>query len=417
MSDETTDFYEDSLDEDDLDDFDVDDDAEGSPEGVSGDWPTQELEPLSDDDVIRPMPASPAKRRAGFYMTPRQAFLSMAGVLGVILLGLVIYLFWLTRPGDYTEEGGVAGAGLQPVVAVYGPGREPFPSFNQPMGVAWSSDGTEFYVADARNNRICVFDEDGKPLREFGSFGVAKPLAGAERTWDPGELSYPVDVAVGDDGSVYVADFYNDSISVFDDKGAFVRRFPDPYAQAGRGSSGQDGGGIAVTAVAVSGDRVYATDAYQVFVFSTKGEYIDQFGRPGLGMNGLDRPGGIAVDRDGRVYVSDSNHNRVIAFTEEGETLWVSGRPVEGLKEESDNPYVLPRGLSVLRDGSILVADPLGQELVRIDSDGKVVAQYGVRGSKAGQVNFPNDVDASGDRVLVADRQNQRVQVVKLISR
>lgn len=376
-----------------------------------------EVEASQPDAASDEAPAPETVRRRGFYMTPRQAFLTMAGVLTALLLALSLYLFWLTRPADYTREGGSAQGGLSPVVAVYGPGRGESPSFDLPMGVAWNRDGSRMYVADTRNNRICVFDSDGKPVNEFGSLGVAKPLPGAQRSWDPGELSYPTDVAVGDDGRIYVADFYNDSISVFDSDGAFIRRFPDPYSQVGKGSSGNDGGGIAVTALAVQGDRVYATDAYQVFVFDKDGGLIRQFGRPGAGPQGLDRPGGIAVDRDGTIYVSDSNHNRVMAFSEEGETIWVAGRPVEGLQQETQNPFVLPRGLAIMRDGSILVADPLGQQLVRLDTDGSVIRSYGVRGTAEGQVNFPNDVSVFAERVLLADRQNNRVQVVNLIGR
>ncbi len=356
-------------------------------------------------------------RRMGFYLTPRQAFLAMAGVLAVLLVGLLGYLWWITRPADFTTEGGGVQGGLVPRVAVYGPGKGEAMRFDQPMGVAWNRAGDRFYVADARNNRICVFDAQGRPVTEFGSFGVAKPLEGAQRTWDPGELSYPVDVAVADDGTVYVADFYNDSISAFTPEGRFIRRFPDPYVPTGRGSSGANGGGIAVTAIAAVGGLVYATDSYQVFVFDSDGGLVRQFGRPGLGPDGLDRPGGIAVDRDGRIYVSDSNHNRVKAYTSDGQVIWVTGRPVSGLRSQTKNPFVLPRGLTIMRDGSILVADPLAHQLIRLNRDGKVVAQYGVRGTSEGQLNFPNDVSVHSEDVLVADRQNQRVQIVNLSER
>ncbi|MEI8083094.1 MAG: 6-bladed beta-propeller, partial [Actinomycetes bacterium] len=248
-----------------------------------------------------------------------------------------------------------------------------------------------------------------------GSVGMAKPLDGAKITWKPGSLNYPTGIAVDSKGEVYVADFFNDSISVFSEKGEFLRRFPDPYKPTGRGGSGAGGGGIAVTAVAVSGDKVYATDAYQVVVFSAQGELLNQFGRPGPGPDGLDHPNGIAVDKQGRIYVSDSNQSRVTAFSPEGTVLWTLGTPIKSLTEESNNPFILPRGLTVLGDGSLLVADPLAHALVRLSSEGKVLANYGDRGEAPGQLNFPNAVAARDSLILVTDKENDRVQVVRLV--
>jgi len=356
-------------------------------------------------------------KRAGFYLSPRQSFIALAAGLAVVLLALIGYIIWLSLPADYSTQGGARNAGIIPELTVYGPGRGAEPRFTRPMGATWSADGKRLVVADTKNNRVIVFNSDGKFLFDFGGFGIAKPLKGSKRTWNPGELNYPTDVATDRRGNIYVADFYNDSISVFDRKGKFVRRFPDPNTVAGKGGSGQDGRGIAVTALTVERDLVYATDAYQVFVFKTDGTYVRQFGKPGVGAGDLDHPGGIAVASNGRVYVSDSNHNRVIAFSPEGAPLWTTGRPISELRKETDNPFVLPRGLAVLRDGSILVADPLGQVLVKLDEDGKVIAEYGMRGSAEGQLNFPNDVDSFGEKVLVSDRENDRVQVVRLIGR
>lgn len=362
-------------------------------------------------DVLR------AKKPRGLYLTPRQTFLTVAGVLGVILLGLLAYLLWLAWPADFSAKGGKVQARIEPVVAIYGPGRGALPKFNKPMGAAWGK-GDRIYVADTQNSRIVVFAQDGKYLSQFGAFGIAKPINGAKATWKPGMLDYPTDVAVdARNGDVYVADFYNDSISAFNSEGVFLRRFPDPSKPTGRGSSGSGGGGIAVTALAVQNGKVYATDQYQIFVFRTDGTLVKQFGLPGLDPGRLDHPNGIAVDVRGNVYVSDSNHNRVTAYDASGKVLWTVGSKISDLNKQTDNPFVLPRGLAILRDGSILVADPLGQQLVEIDERGKIVATFGVRGSEAGQLNFPNDVSVRNDLILIADRENDRVQVVRLISR
>lgn len=356
-------------------------------------------------------------QRRGVNVTPRQAFIAFAVVLGIILVVLILVLLWLLLPSNFTQRGGATQAGLQPIFSIYGPGAGAKPRFDAPMSAAWGK-GNRIYVADTKNSRIVVFDQSGRYQFQWGGLGIAKPLQGTKPTWRPGLLDYPTGVATDpDNGDVYVADFYNDSISVFDYKGTFLRRFPDPNLPAGKGSSGANGTGISVTAVAVGNGKVYATDTYQVFVFDKQGNVLQQFGMPGATPSALDHPNGIATDSRGRIYVSDSNHNRVTAFAADGTVLWNAGQKVSGLMKQSDNPFVLPRGLTVLQDGSILVADPIGQDLVKLDENGKIVATLGTRGSDPGQLNFPNDVAARGDLVLVADRENNRVQVVRLTNR
>ncbi len=352
----------------------------------------------------------------GRTFTARQAFAALAVLLTVVLVGLVIYLYWyLGRPDALPVASGEPVAGVQGVWESYGPGEGETPRFAGPMGVAVGVDD-RIYVTDSGNNRVCVFDARGGFQFEFGGFGVAKPSAGNPATYDPGELNYPVGIDVDEDGNVYVASFYNDSIEVYDAEGTPVRRFPDPGAIVGRGGSGFGGRGIAVTDVAVRDGRVYATDTYQVLVFTLDGELVDQWGKPGVGPGDLDHPNGIAVSEDGRtVYVSDTNHARVTAFSVDGTVLWQVGSPPEGMSPESDAELQLPRGIEVMPDGSLLVVDAFGFDLVRISAGGEVLARYGERGVEPGQWNFANDASAFRGFVIVADKGNERIQLVRLI--
>lgn len=357
----------------------------------------------------------------GVYMPMRKFFTIVAIILAVVLLALLIYLLWMMRAGSTRFGMGEPRSGLVAELVVTGPGRGDRPQFDSPMGVAWDPEGRYFYVADTRNNRICVFASSGRFVKQFGGFGIAKPLPGAQATWNPGELNYPTDVAVDEQGRVYVADFYNDSISVFTENGQFLRRFPDPNKIVGKGSTGHDGTGIAVTAVAVRDGKVYATDGYQVFVFTTNGKLVTQFGKPGIGPGDLDHPNGLAIGADGTVYVSDSNHNRVTAFTPSGKVIWVAGGridPEEALERNEAQQtlsLVLPRGATLMGGDELLVADPLAQSLVQIDTrSGEVIQSLGERGVMPAEINFPNDVDWHDERILVADRENDRVQIVRL---
>ena len=343
----------------------------------------------------------------------------LAVVLIVLLIGLLIFLLLYLRPGGFTIAGGEDKAGLRPVLTITGPGQGEQPEFGRPMSAAFGPQG-RIYVTDTNNNRVAVFDRNGRFLFEFGGFGIAKPLPGYETTWEDGLFNYPLGIDVDDEGNVYVADFRNDQIQVYDADGEFVRRFPDPLTVVGRGSSGQDGTGIAVTDVAVHDGFVYALDSYQVVVFTLEGEFVRQFGRPGTGPGHLDRPNGIAVADDGTVIVADSNNNRVQAFSLEGEPLWVTGEPsLSGATMEtagvSEDGFGLPRGVAVLRDGTIVVADAFEFEIVLLSPEGEVLSRHGERGVEPGQVNFPNGVDALGNLILVADKENDRVQVLEVV--
>lgn len=337
-------------------------------------------------------------------------------LLAVALVALLIYIFFFAGGRGLVSVGGDVKAGVKPLLTIDGPGTGEHPRFDRPMGAAFSPDGS-IYVADTGNDRICVFDEDGRFLREFGGHGIAKPLPGARVTWKPGTFNFPIGLDLDAAGNLYVADFRNDQIQVYDPKGVFLRRFPDPTQRVGKGGSGQEGTGIAVTDVAVRGEKVYATDEYQVFVFSVEGELLEQFGKPGVAPGDLDRPNGIDVAENGTIYVADSNNNRVQAFSPTGESVWVAGARVSDLDKESKNPFVLPRGVTLLEDGSLIVADAFSFALIELGPDGAVGSTWGERGVAPGQFNFPNSVDDRGDRLIVADKENDRVQVLRLVGR
>jgi peptidylamidoglycolate lyase len=72
-----------------------------------------------------------------------------------------------------------------------------------------------------------------------------------------------------------------------------------------------------------------------------------------------------------------------------------------------------PTDVAPLADGSFYIADGYGNSRVaRFSGEGKLLYQWGTRGTGPGQFNIPHAlaVDAQG-RVYVADRVNDRVQV------
>lgn len=332
-------------------------------------------------------------------------------VLAVLLLMLVLAFLFIGLSGG-KERVYSAVAGVRPLHVIYGPGVGDKPLFDHPMGAALGRDG-RVYVADTGNNRVVVFDANANYLFEFGSLGVAKPAPGGAYSWKPGLLNYPTDVTTDDGGNVYVADFRNNQIQVFDADGRFVSAFPDPAKKVGKGASGQGGRGVAVTSICVHEGRVYATDAYQVLVFTTEGELLAQFGKPGMGGGDYDHPNGIAYDERSGVIVSDSNNGRVVAVTPAGEPLWTVGSSAGFGTEPVGGVFELPRGVTST-DGGLIVADSLASRLQMLSVTGKPLSTFGRRGDAPGEFNFPTDVAARGDRLVVAEKGSSRVQVVIL---
>jgi peptidylamidoglycolate lyase len=95
---------------------------------------------------------------------------------------------------------------------------------NQPNDVAFAGNG-DIYVSDGYgNDRIVVFDKNGKFVRTWGKLGTG-----------PGEFSQPHSLVLDSKGRVYVADRNNSRIQVFDAKGKFLTEWKNiitPWALA-----------------------------------------------------------------------------------------------------------------------------------------------------------------------------------------
>lgn len=122
--------------------------------------------------------------------------------------------------------------------------------FKRPMNLALDEERKRVYVADAANHRVGVFDLKGAFVAHIGGHGR-----------EPGQLQYPYDVKVGQDGRVWVAEFGNQRISVFEAEGNFVGAWGAPKRAIGglnRPWAVALGPGSRVWALDSNGDRCYA---------------------------------------------------------------------------------------------------------------------------------------------------------------
>jgi len=285
-------------------------------------------------------------------------------------------------------------------VAAWGaPGSEPG-QFQNPRGIAIAPDGT-IYVADTDNNRIEHFDRSGKLLEVWGSFAdVSKgPAPG-------GTFNQPWGLAVGPDGSVFVADTWNYRIQKFTADGEFVRM----WGSSGEASAPDGFYGPRDVAVDPKG-RVFVADTgnKRVAVFDGDGNYLTQVGSGGFGPGQFDEPVGIALGPDGDLYVADTWNQRVQVFRETSADTFTYDREwtIAGWQGQSlDNkPY-----LAVGQDGRVWVTDPEAYRVIVFDSQGVFLFTWGDYGEGMNAFHLPVGIAAdSQGGVWVTDAGNGRV--------
>jgi predicted membrane-bound mannosyltransferase/DNA-binding beta-propeller fold protein YncE len=290
--------------------------------------------------------------------------------------------------------------------------------FTSPHGIAIAPDGS-IYVADSNNHRVQKFDADGQFVLAFGTWSGEPPGSNFfNPEWAPprGTFYEPWDVAVANDGSVYVADLWNSRIQKFDADGNFITMWGH-FGESGGRAEGAQGTFFGPRGVAVDEQgRVFVTDTgnKRVQVFDSNGAFLFQFGGGGLLENNLDEPVGIDIGPDGQIVIADTWNGRIQVFTPDGEPLtrWdVNGwfdllQPDQG-RNNVGKPY-----LEVDDQGLVYVSDQAGTRILVFDLSGNYKSSFGLPGTSLRSFNAPSGIaiDRQG-KVLLVDTGNSRVMV------
>ena len=166
--------------------------------------------------------------------------------------------------------------------------------FRNPRGITVHPYTHKVYIADWGNNQIQVLNSDLSYASSFGEKGSNK-----------GEFRAPSDIAIDSKGNVYVADLYNHRIQVFTN-GVYLKEF-------GKQSGLEEPVSITID----SHDVVYVGDGRnnRLSIFHTDGEFIKSIGKEENGPLQFDGPHGLAVDKEGTLYVCDTFNHRIQIFT------------------------------------------------------------------------------------------------------
>jgi murein DD-endopeptidase MepM/ murein hydrolase activator NlpD len=260
-----------------------------------------------------------------------------AGLLAIVLILLMavaaaVVLFLLKRHQPIPTQFGwqahvitLAGDGSPLIRDVAQPVQA---GFADPFGIAIAADGS-VYISDAgESNRIRKLTPDGKLVT----------FAGGDNT-----LNTPSGLALDPNGNLYVADTGNNRIQKITATGV-------------------------VSTVAGTGKAGYADGSVSSAEF--------------------DGPIGVALDKQGNIFVADTYNDRIRKISSDGQVTTVagSGRTGDDDGEASNARFDTPCGLVVYPDGSLLIADTGNNKLKKLSANAQVTTF---------PITFPNDPNRS----------------------
>ena len=281
--------------------------------------------------------------------------------------------------------------------------------FNHPRGVAVGPEGNS-YVVDSDNHRVQVFDADGTFLREWGSQcnlssaqGCADLDGDGPMEYGDGQFQEPWGIAVDDEGLVYVADTWNHRVQVFESDGTFLRK----WGEYGLTTSGDTWLLYGPRDIALDGEgRVFVTDTgnKRVMVYDWMGNYLAQWGSEGILAGSFSEPVGIDVDAEGNIYVADTWNQRIQVF--DPDFAFLREWPVSAWYGQSvvNKPY-----LAVDAESRVYITDPEGYLVIVFNSEGELLATFGRYGFDQNSFSLPTGIDVADDgAICVTDTDGQR---------
>jgi uncharacterized protein (TIGR03437 family) len=272
----------------------------------------------------------------------------------------------------------VAGTGQPSLYPISGPATQS--PLNSPGGVAVDAN-ENIYIADSGNHLIRIVTLDGN-INSFA--GVTYPgFAGDTGSALLANLYDPQDVAVGSNGTVYIADTGNARIRAVTPDGLI-------NTVAGTGSLGFAGDGGAATSASLS------------------------------------QPYAVSVDSKNQLYIADLGNLRIRKVDTSSNITTLAGTGFPGFtgdgKPAINATLTLPSGVTLDSTGNVYIADQWNLRLRKVDSSGNITTVAGNGGfsysgdggpATRAQLNTPLGVavDPAGN-LYVADSRNGVVRKV-----
>ena len=138
------------------------------------------------------------------------------------------------------------------------------------------------------------------------------------RSWGKGLYKIPHSIRIDRDGNVWTVDAGNSMVHKFSPDGKHLLEINVGLPSAPRSEF------CGATDIAFIRDRIFVSDGYgnaRILEYSSTGKKLREWGSAGDKPGQFHVPHGIAIDREGSLYVADRENGRIQRFTLEGHYL------------------------------------------------------------------------------------------------
>lgn len=279
------------------------------------------------------------------------------------------------------------------------------------LPTGWSWHEVTAIAIDSKD-RVFVFNRGEHPVIIFDRDGS---FIGS---WGEGQFARPHGITIGPDDSVYCTDDLDHTVKKFTPDGKLLFTLGTSGKPSDTGATSIDYRTIKhssdpfyfPTNMALSPDgEIYVADGYgnaRIHKFSAEGNLMLSWGSPGSGPGQFHVPHGIAVNREGVVFVADRENSRIQLFSPKGEFLAEQtqiARPCQVAFGAAENLYVAELGYraGMWPGTSAPSPDATGGRVSIFSADWQLLAQLGggTDPTAPGDLFAPHDirVDSHGD--------------------
>jgi len=268
--------------------------------------------------------------------------------------------------------------------------------FDHPSDVAVGNNG-QIYVLDGVNNRVKVHSASGKQLFSFGEAGTGA-----------GTFKFPLGLGVDKEGRIYVADSGNHRVQVFSPEGKFLSQFStDVSPNMIKPSDPTD---VAVNSTL---NRCYVVDNdnHHVIIYDLqKMAALKIMGTMGMEKEEFRFPFLIDIDSKGNIYIVEVINTRVQVFDPDGSFISTIGD--WGVEK---GEFYRPKGVAVDGTGRVLVSDSYLGVIQAFDQEGRLLAIIGDEKGSVKKFKTPTGIFIDKkQRLYVVEMLADRVQIMEL---